>query len=83
MLHDGLDEFAKGEFYMFIAEYEENINNLCIEKIDEMIENIKNNLQIENKNIGIVHINENLKENTDDTHPLNEIPENLKKLLSI
>jgi len=83
LIKEGIGKIAKAEFYTFLADYEENINNLCIEGIDEMIEKIKNNSHIENEYLATEHIKENLIDSTSNTHPLNEIPENLKGLLSI
>lgn len=83
LIKEGIGKIAKAEFYTFLADYEENINNLCIEGIDEMIEKIKNNSHIENEYLTIEHNKENPIENTHGTHPLNEIPENLRELLSI
>jgi len=84
LMKEGIDKIVKSEFYMFLADYEENINNLCIERIDEMIENINNNLLIDNENVSINPTIEKLTNNNKNpNHLKNQIPENLKELLSI
>ncbi len=79
---NALDKIGKAEFFSFISEYEENINNSIIEKIEIMIDRIKNDLSIEDSNSD--KNLENITIEDKESRPTDIIlPENLKELFSI